>query len=95
MKMRLHEEHTPALQTFREGHLEKRTEVLAQEELKTRAQLDSEMSILRGKLDAETRKGKYKAKERASHNGSTVVGLSIPPPSFKLVSLSLSCSPLF
>ena len=64
MKMRLHEEHTPALQTFREGHLEKRTEVLAQEELKTRAQLDSEMSILRGKLDAETRKGKYKAKER-------------------------------
>jgi hypothetical protein len=56
MRLRLHEEHTPALQTFREGALEKRTEVLAQEELKIRAQLDSEMSILRGKLDQETRK---------------------------------------
>ena len=50
------QEHTPALQTFREGALEKRTEVLAQEELKVRGQLDSELSILRGKLDQETRK---------------------------------------
>ena len=33
--------------------------------------------------------------ERASRNGSTVVDISIPPPSFKLVSLPLSRSPLF
>ena len=28
-------------------------------------------------------------RERATHNGSTVVEISIPPPTFKLVSLSL------
>ena len=36
--------------------------------------------------------GKYKAKERASRNGSTVVKIFIPTPSFKPVSLSLSHS---
>ena len=56
MQLRLQEEHTPALQTFREGALEKRTEVLAQEELRMRLQLDSELSVLRSKLDQETRK---------------------------------------
>ena len=56
MKKRLHEEHTPALQVIREGALEKRTQTLAEEELKLRGQLESEMSILRGKLEAETRK---------------------------------------
>ena len=56
MRRRLQQEHTPALQTFREGALEKRTEALAQEDLRVRAQLDSEMSVLRGRLDAETRK---------------------------------------
>ena len=41
-------------------------------------------------------RGKYfKRRERASRNGSTVVDISIPPPSFKPVSLSLSRSPLF
>ena len=35
------------------------------------------------------------AKERASRNGSTVVDISIPPPSFKRVPLYLSRSPLF
>ena len=41
-------------------------------------------------------KGKYfKRRERASRNGSTVVDISIPPSSFKPVSLSLSRSPLF
>ena len=38
---------------------------------------------------------KYKAKERASRNGSTVVDISMTPPFFKPVSLSLSHSPLF
>ena len=39
--------------------------------------------------------GKYsKRRERASRNGSTVVDISIPPPSFKPVSLFLSRSPL-
>ena len=36
--------------------MEKRAQTLAKEELKLRGQLESEMSILRGKLDAETRK---------------------------------------
>ena len=37
--------------------------------------------------------GKYsKRRERASRNGSTVVDIFIPPPSFKPVSLSLSRS---
>ena len=37
----------------------------------------------------------FKRRERASRNGSTVVKIFIPPPSFKPVSLSLSRSPLF
>ena len=37
----------------------------------------------------------YKAKERASRNGSTVVDISMTPPSFKPVSMSFSRSPLF
>ena len=56
MRRRLQREHTPALQTFREGALEKRSEALAEEDLRIRAQLDSEMSVLRGRLDSETRK---------------------------------------
>ena len=41
-------------------------------------------------------KGKYsKQRERASRNGSTVVDISIPLPSFKLVPLSSLRSPLF
>ena len=55
MKRRLREEHTPALQVIREGALEKRVQTLAEEELKLRGQLESEMSILRGRLKAETR----------------------------------------
>ena len=40
--------------------------------------------------------GKYfKRRERASRNGSTVADISIPPPSFKPVSLYLSRSPPF
>ena len=40
--------------------------------------------------------GKYLSeRERASRNGSTVVDISIPPPSFKPVALSLSRSSLF
>ena len=35
-----------------------------------------------------------KRRERASRNGSTVVDIYIPPPSFKPVSLSWSRSPL-
>lgn len=54
--MRLKSEHTPALQVIREGALEKRTQTLAEEELKLRGQLESEMSVLRGKLEAETQK---------------------------------------
>ena len=56
MRRHLQREHTPALQTFREGALEKRSEALAEEDLRIRAQLDSEMSVLRGRLDSETRK---------------------------------------
>ena len=45
---------------------------------------------------AEKRDGKYsKRRERASRNGSTVVDISIHPPSFKPVSWFLSRSPLF
>ena len=36
----------------------------------------------------------FKRRERASRNGSTVDSISIHPPSFKPVSLSLSRSPL-
>ena len=40
--------------------------------------------------------GKYsKRRERASRNGSTVVDISIPPPSFKPIALFLSRSLLF
>ena len=39
--------------------------------------------------------GKYKAKERAARNGSTVVDISIPLPSFKPVSLPSPCSFVF
>ena len=40
--------------------------------------------------------GKYfKRRERASRNGSTVVDISIHPPSFKPATLYLSRSPLF
>ena len=43
----------------------------------------------------EEEEGKYsKPRERASRNGSTVVDISIPPPSFKLVPLSSPRSPL-
>ncbi len=56
MRARLQREHTPQLQALREGALDKRTETMAQEELKVRGQLESEMSVLRGKLEAETRK---------------------------------------
>jgi hypothetical protein len=37
----------------------------------------------------------FKRRERASRNGSTVVDISIPPPSYKPVSLSFSRSHLF
>ena len=37
---------------------------------------------------------KSSERERASRNGSTVVDISIPPPSFKPISLSLSRSSL-
>ena len=46
-----------------------------------------------GGSSAETRTGKY-LNEGAAHEWSTVVDISIPPHSFKLVSLSLSRSPL-
>ena len=39
--------------------------------------------------------GKYSSEGASIANGSTVVDICIPPPSFKLVSLSLSRSPLF
>ena len=38
--------------------------------------------------------GKYLSEGASIANGSTVVDISIPPPFFKLISLSLSCSPL-
>ena len=49
-----------------------------------------------GEWDEWKDTGKYsKRRERASRNGSTVVDISIPPPSFKPVSLLLSHSALF
>ena len=49
-----------------------------------------------GWIDTLSAAGKYSNRmERASRNGSTVVDISINPPSFKPVSLSLSCCFLF
>ena len=61
--------------------------------------LESEQTFVEKNENVEKKNGKdsvsvsIQAKERASRNGSTVVDISIPPPSFKSVSLYLSRSP--
>ena len=56
----------------------------------TKEQFESDVFI--ACMDA----GKYsKRRERASRNGSTVVDISIPPPSFKPIALFLSRSLVF
>ena len=65
------------------------------EETKQRSTLERFTRCLR-RYNAHEQEGKYsKRRERASRNGSTVVDISIPPPSFKPVSLPLSRFPLF
>ena len=61
---------------------------------KERAELKSLKRKLKREEKAMARDGKYLSEGASIANGSTVVDIFIPPPSFKLVSLSLSRSPL-
>ena len=79
-------------QTLKEGHTASKLDVLS---LKTEAsnhQLTVLSSVKEQKEDPD-KPGKYSS-EGAAREWSTVVDISIPPPSFKPVSLSLSRSPL-
>ena len=74
-------------------HTTSSTEVIT--EAKTEAKTASEKKTDKIIIPFDSAGEYFKRRERASRNGSTVVDICIPPPSFKPVLLSLSRSPLF